>query len=56
MSQTAERRRTLNIAEAVRREIKRGRLSFRREGMRRYVFDVDFIEQYRQRNTTKVEG
>lgn len=63
MNEVTEPRRALNIEEAaralnlsvktVRREIQRGRLSYRIEGLKRYAFDPEFIEAYRRRNTVE---
>lgn len=57
MYRLEEAARELNIsAETLRREIRRGRIAHRREGMRRIVFDAEFLEQYKQRNTTEAKS
>lgn len=42
----------LNISKAtLSREIRRGRITHRREGLRRIVFEPRHLEEYRERNT-----
>lgn len=63
MSESTNDRRVLNIKEAarelnisthtLRREIRRGRITHRREGLSRIVFEPQHLDEYRQRNTVE---